>query len=295
MLLSECPIFDLAQDENNRFEVLDVAPTNSLPGLLTQNQPKNIPVETKALDVINPTERILLELQEMTTSPSTFSDLNSAEINSTLGVPTTVKLVSKGDKGPNWGPKTKRTQNVIPDESNSADGDAGESANSNQSDGQSNEADKSKESSEADESKKSSAAKNHFPTLAERKAFCPKLISSPIDEDGPLSILVRRKSANNAEVMIPFKCSKDAETRRSSSVEKVSKFVSGVDASEHISEEQAKKRKYQPQVVVEKIDEKSVAVQLNRSDGGLSGKLRARNSSVDSNESSGSKKFKKEK
>jgi hypothetical protein len=247
--------------------------TNHLPDEPTEK------VQNKIWDenIVNPTERILLELQEMTTSLLTLDGLDPAVQNSTLVVPTKLS-VTKTIKGPNWGPKTKRVNPVSSAtgvESNLAD--AGESVISNESD----------QSNDKDQSKKT--AKNHIPTLAERKAFCPKLISSHIDEDGPLSKLVRRKSSNPE--VIPFKCSKDSEPRRSPSVEKVSKCLSITD-SEPISEDEAKKRKYQPQVVVEKIDKNSV--RLSRVDG-LSAKARFRDSSADSMESSGSKKLKKEK
>ena len=261
---------DPAPDADNQVAV-HVAPKNSLSDLPpAENHPIEIPKE----NMINPTELILMQLQEMATSPLSLAELDPAEQNSTLGV-SNKQLVTKESKKLSWGPKTKRAKDVISakgDESNSADA-ASESANSKQPDD--------------DESK--NLSKNHFPTLAERKAFCPKLLHSHIDEDGPLSKMVRRKSGNSEVIPeVTFKCSKDAETRQSLPIEK----YPNISDSEPISEEEARKRKYQPQVVVKKIDESSI--QLSKVDG-ISGKLRARNSSADSRGSSGSKKFKKEK
>ena len=263
---------DPAPDADNPVAVL---PTNSLPDLPpAESHPNEIPKE----NMINPTELILMQLQEMATSPLSLAELDPAEKNSTLGVPNEL-LVTKASKKPSWGPKTKRAKDVISakgDESNSADA-ASESAKSNQSD--------------LDDDETKNLAKNHFPTLAERKAFCPKLLPSHIDEDGPLSKMVRRKSGNSEVIPeVTFKCSKDAETRQSPSVEK---YLS-IGDSEPISEDEARKRKYQPQVVVKKIDESSV-VQLSRVDGAISVKSRGRHSSADSRGSSGSKKLKKEK
>ena len=265
---------DPAPDADNPVAV-NVAPTNSLPDLPpAESHPNEIPKE----NVINPTELILMQLQEMATSPLSLAELDPAEKNSTLGVPNEL-LVTKASKKLSWGPKTKRAKDVISakgDESNSADA-ASESANSQQSD--------------LDDDETKTLAKNHFPTLAERKAFCPKLLPSHIDEDGPLSKMVRRKSGNSEVIPeVTFKYSKDAETRQSPSVEK---YLS-IGDSEPISEDEARKRKYQPQVVVKKIDESSV-VQLSRIDGAISGKSRGRHSSADSCGSSGSKKLKKEK